>query len=83
MTIQSNQGPIKRTQRFDTRGLLVKTEDENQAELYSASYNDDGDMLSATRAGRGTTQWTLDSFGRMVQEDQNLGTNVATSRYQY
>jgi RHS repeat-associated protein len=87
-TVQSNSnGNVTRTYNYDTRGQLVGIVDSNNVSLYQASWDDDGNQLSETRAGLGPTTWKYDSFGRMAEEDKTVSTSpttvIAVSKYGY
>lgn len=87
-TVQSNsKGNVTRTYNYDTRGKLLNIVDANNVTLYQAGYDDDGNMLTETRAGLGPTTWKYDSFDRLVEEDKTVSTTpstvIAVSKYGY
>jgi RHS repeat-associated protein len=85
VTLQTNsQGKITRTYNYDTRGLLLNVQDAKSTLLYQATYDDDGNQLTETRAGGGQVTWIYDSFDRLGLESKVLSaTTTATSSYGY
>ena len=61
-----------RKYQFDTRGNLTAILDESGNTLVSASYDDDGNLLTSQEAGTGSTKRLYDRFGRQVHVDQDL-----------
>lgn len=80
----NSRGKIIRRFEYDTRGLLTAIRDENDVALYTATYDDNGQQTTETRAGLGQVTWTYDAFDRLIQEDKTLASGIiATSRYGY